>query len=117
MATDKPGPGWDGHLLLPHVSEEERLRGLAAWVRRGLERAQVTVAAAAAREPGVLVLHLAGVSYLAASAAQAIAAATRAFRGDGGRLLLIMPSAASVLVLQATGVDELPGVELVGSLP
>lgn len=31
-------PGWDGHLLLVHATEEERRAGVAAWARRGLDR-------------------------------------------------------------------------------
>jgi anti-anti-sigma factor len=31
-------PDWDGHLLLLHDSDAERLAGLTAWVRRGLDR-------------------------------------------------------------------------------
>jgi anti-anti-sigma regulatory factor len=32
-----PGDEWDGHVLLLHRSEDERLDGLAAWLRRGLD--------------------------------------------------------------------------------
>jgi anti-anti-sigma factor len=32
------GSDWDGHLLLLHDTEAERLAGLTAWVCRGLER-------------------------------------------------------------------------------
>jgi anti-anti-sigma factor len=35
--------GWDGHLLLLHRTELERRSGLAAWVRRGLEREEKVV--------------------------------------------------------------------------
>lgn len=35
--------GWDGHLLLLHRSESERLAGLAAWVRRGLHREEKVI--------------------------------------------------------------------------
>ncbi|SFK37367.1 MEDS domain-containing protein [Geodermatophilus ruber] len=34
---DAPGTEWDGHVLLLHRTEGERLAGLIAWVRRGLE--------------------------------------------------------------------------------
>lgn len=37
MTNHAAGPDWDGHLLLLHGSEAERLAGLTAWVRRGLE--------------------------------------------------------------------------------
>jgi hypothetical protein len=36
-------PSWDGHLLLLHRSEGERLARLAAWVRDGLERGEKLV--------------------------------------------------------------------------
>jgi hypothetical protein len=38
MAGNEFEPTWDGQLLFLHVTEEERLGGLAAWVRPGLER-------------------------------------------------------------------------------
>jgi anti-anti-sigma regulatory factor len=34
---EDPGTEWDGHVLLLHRTEGERLAGLTAWVRRGLE--------------------------------------------------------------------------------
>ena len=34
---EDPGTAWDGHVLLLHRTEGERLAGLTAWVRRGLE--------------------------------------------------------------------------------
>jgi hypothetical protein len=34
---EAPGAEWDGHVLLLHRTEGERLAGLTAWVRRGLE--------------------------------------------------------------------------------
>jgi anti-anti-sigma factor len=39
LVVDQEAPGleWDGHLLLLHRTEDERLDGLTAWVRRGLE--------------------------------------------------------------------------------
>jgi anti-anti-sigma factor len=36
-------PSWDGHLLLLHGSEGERLARLAAWVRDGLQRGEKVV--------------------------------------------------------------------------
>jgi anti-anti-sigma factor len=35
--------GWDGHLLLLHRSEGERLRRLAEWMRHGLQRGEKVV--------------------------------------------------------------------------
>jgi anti-anti-sigma regulatory factor len=39
VVIDRRAPGleWDGHLLLLHRTEDERLAGLTAWVRRGLD--------------------------------------------------------------------------------
>jgi anti-anti-sigma regulatory factor len=37
VVQDTPGLEWDGHVLLLHRTEDERLTGLTAWVRRGLE--------------------------------------------------------------------------------
>jgi hypothetical protein len=34
---EAPGAEWDGHVLLLHRTEGERLAGLTAWVRRGME--------------------------------------------------------------------------------
>ena len=36
VGPDAAGAEWDGHLLLLHDSEAERLDGVAAWVHRGL---------------------------------------------------------------------------------
>jgi anti-anti-sigma factor len=33
---EETGRGWDGHLLLLHGSEDERVSGLVSWVRQGL---------------------------------------------------------------------------------
>jgi anti-anti-sigma factor len=44
------GLGWDGHLLLLHGSESERLSGLVAWVRHGLERDEKVIYTEAATE-------------------------------------------------------------------
>jgi anti-anti-sigma factor len=59
-----PGPAppdeWDGHLLLLHESEAERLAGLIAWARRGLERGEKVVlgeAPASGRPPMLLQLR------------------------------------------------------------
>ena len=42
--SDAPGrSGWDGHLLLLHDSEAERLAGLTAWVRRGLDQGEKVI--------------------------------------------------------------------------
>lgn len=44
LGTDGPvGPEWDGHILLLHASESERLAGLTTWVRRGLNRHEKVV--------------------------------------------------------------------------
>lgn len=49
LGTDRPaGPEWDGHILLLHASESERLAGLTAWVRRGLNRGEKVVCTEAA---------------------------------------------------------------------
>ena len=39
VVIDRRAPGleWDGHLLLLHRTEDERLAGLTAWVRHGLD--------------------------------------------------------------------------------
>lgn len=37
VVREDPGTQWDGHVLLLHRTEGERLAGLVAWVRRGLE--------------------------------------------------------------------------------
>jgi anti-anti-sigma regulatory factor len=42
------GSGWDGHLLLLHDTDEQRVSGLTAWVRRGLERGEKIIYAEAA---------------------------------------------------------------------
>lgn len=47
--TDRPaGPEWDGHILLLHASESERLAGVTAWVRRGLDRDEKVICTEAA---------------------------------------------------------------------
>lgn len=51
-----PGPEWDGHLLLLHRSEPERLSSLAAWISRGLARGDKVVYAEASRPTGTTVL-------------------------------------------------------------
>src|SRR2546423_11110547 len=65
--------GWDGHLLLLHASEEVRRAGLAAWVRRGLDRDEQVVYAEAAGEPAersvLSVLRDHGIDGAAATAA------------------------------------------------
>ncbi len=49
LGTDGPvGHEWDGHILLLHASESERLAGLTAWVRRGLDRDEKVVCTEAA---------------------------------------------------------------------
>lgn len=35
-----PGPEWDGHVLLLHACEDERLTGLTSWVSRGLNQGE-----------------------------------------------------------------------------
>src|SRR5258705_10155724 len=37
------GPTWDGHLLLLHRSEAERVSGLVSWVRRGLANSEKVI--------------------------------------------------------------------------
>ncbi|WP_412741365.1 MEDS domain-containing protein [Krasilnikovia sp. MM14-A1004] len=62
-------PGWDGHLLLLHSSEDERRAALAAWVRRGLERGEkviYTEGPAAARDSLSSVLQAHGLDAEAA---------------------------------------------------
>ncbi len=46
-----PGPEWDGHVLLLHDAEAERLAGLTAWVRRGLHLGEKVVYTAGTVEP------------------------------------------------------------------
>jgi anti-anti-sigma factor len=43
---------WDGHLLLLHRSESDRLARLAAWVRRGLDQGEKVVCAEGCAEAG-----------------------------------------------------------------
>lgn len=38
-----PTDDWDGHLLLLHESEADRIAGLIAWARRGLDRGEKVV--------------------------------------------------------------------------
>lgn len=38
-----PGSEWDGHVLLLHASESERLSSLTAWARRGLDRGEKVI--------------------------------------------------------------------------
>ncbi|MGC9665414.1 MEDS domain-containing protein [Planosporangium sp. 12N6] len=51
-----PGPEWDGHLLLLHGSEAERLSSLAAWICRGLDHGDKVVYAEVPRTAGESVL-------------------------------------------------------------
>lgn len=42
---------WEGHLLLLHQTESERRAGLAAWVRRGLDRDEKVICVESEDEP------------------------------------------------------------------
>ncbi len=62
---------WDGHLLLLHRSESERLSSLEAWVRRGLQRHEKVIYgedSARAEHPFVQVLQQRGVDVATAAA-------------------------------------------------
>lgn len=45
------GRGWDGHLLMLHDSESERVSGLVAWIRRGLANNEKVICGQALAEP------------------------------------------------------------------
>jgi anti-anti-sigma factor len=62
------GLGWDGHLLLLHGSESERLSGLVAWVRRGLERDEKVIYTELPYRSMSVVLERYGVDVVAATA-------------------------------------------------
>ncbi|GII23798.1 MEDS domain-containing protein [Planosporangium mesophilum] len=71
------GPEWDGHLLLLHRSESERLSSLAAWIYRGLDRGDKVIYAELPRAAGESVLDVAngwGVYFAAAVADGRLAA-------------------------------------------
>ena len=46
-----PGLEWDGHLLLLHQTEDERLSGLTEWVRRGLDLGEKIIYTEVRRTP------------------------------------------------------------------
>lgn len=99
--------GWDGHLLLLHRSEQERRSGLAAWVRRGLERGEkviyTEVPAAPAERSLRAVLEPRGVDVAAATAE--------------GRLVVLPPDefyppGGQAEVVKRALADGFPGVRL-----
>jgi anti-anti-sigma factor len=68
LHTDDRGSGWDGHLLLLHSTDEQRVSGLTAWVRRGLERGEkiIYVEAATTARPFMVTMEEQGVDATAA---------------------------------------------------
>jgi anti-anti-sigma regulatory factor len=69
VVREAPGGEWDGHVLLLHRTEDERLSGLTAWVRRGLDLGEKVLYGEVPLAPGdslVAVLEARGVRGAAA---------------------------------------------------
>lgn len=126
-ARCRTGGAWLREIVAAHarvrqaqLCSDEHERGTVLTGQIDVANADMFAAALHAvtsNDDAVVWLDLGGVDFLDAAACGVLAAVTQNFRDDNGHLLLVAPQPPVERTLRLLDIDQLAGVEIVGSEP